>query len=103
MATVAPLTPGLRAPAPFVCDHLAVVLVRPTRYDDDGYVVRHWRGMLPSNTLSCLNGLTHDAVASGVLGPVTVRVHAFDEAVDRIDPRRLGRKLPADDPFVTPT
>jgi radical SAM superfamily enzyme YgiQ (UPF0313 family) len=69
------------------------VLVRPTRYDEDGYVVRHWRGTLPSNTLSCLNGLTQDAVAGGALGDLPVKVLAFDEAVDRIDPRRLGRKL----------
>jgi hypothetical protein len=75
------------------CERLAVVLVRPTRYDEEGYVVRHWRGTLPSNTLSCLNGLTQDAAASGVLGSVDVRVYAFDEAVDRIDPRRLARKL----------
>ena len=77
----------------FTCDRLVVILVRPTRYDDDGYVVRHWRGTLPSNTLSCLNGLTHDAVASGALGGIDVQIHAFDEAVDRIDPRRLGRRL----------
>jgi radical SAM superfamily enzyme YgiQ (UPF0313 family) len=79
--------------ASFLCDSLVVVLVRPTRYDDDGYVVRHWRGTLPSNTLSCLNGLTRDAVASGALGSLNVQVHAFDEAVDRIDARRLGRKF----------
>jgi radical SAM superfamily enzyme YgiQ (UPF0313 family) len=85
--------PAPAGQAPWACDRLTVVLVRPTRYDDDGYVVRHWRGTLPSNTLSCLNGLTEDAVASGALGPVAVRVHAFDEAVDRVDPRRLGRKL----------
>jgi radical SAM superfamily enzyme YgiQ (UPF0313 family) len=72
---------------------MTVVLVRPTRYDEDGYVVRHWRGTLPSNTLSCLNGLTQDAVASGALGDLRVEVLSFDEAVDRIDPRRLGRKL----------
>jgi radical SAM superfamily enzyme YgiQ (UPF0313 family) len=93
MPTPAPFEHDATAPPPFTCDRLTVVLVRPTRYDDDGYVVRHWRGTLPSNTLSCLNGLTQDAVASGALGPVDVRVHAFDEAVDRIDPRRLGRKL----------
>ncbi len=67
--------------------------MRPTRYDEDGYVVRHVLGTLPSNTLSCLNGLTHDAVESGALGAVKVRVHAFDEAVDRIDPKRICRKL----------
>ena len=33
---------------------LHLFLVKPSRYDDDGYVVRHWRGVLPSNTLACL-------------------------------------------------
>jgi radical SAM superfamily enzyme YgiQ (UPF0313 family) len=75
------------------CTRLAVVLIRPTRYDDDGYVVRHWRGTLPSNTLSCLVGLTDDAVDTGALGSVDVEVSAFDEAVDRVDPRRLSRRL----------
>ncbi len=55
--------------------------------------MRHWRGTLPSNTLSCLNGLTEDAVAAGALHPLDVTIHAFDEAVDRIDPRRLVRRL----------
>jgi hypothetical protein len=67
-------------PAPFLCDRLTVVLVRPTRYDDDGYVVRHLLGTLPSNTLSCLTGLTHDAAARRCLIDVML---AFDEAVDR--------------------
>jgi radical SAM superfamily enzyme YgiQ (UPF0313 family) len=72
---------------------LVVLLIRPSRYDDEGYVVRHWRGTLPSNTLSCLHGLTRDVVASGLLDPIDVEVHAFDEAVDRVEPRRLGRLI----------
>jgi len=80
-------------PRTFTCDRLEIVLVRPTRYDDDGYVVRHWLGTLPSNTLSCLNGLTEDAVSSGALGSVAVRVHTFDECVDKIEPRTIARKL----------
>jgi hypothetical protein len=79
-------------PCPRPCTRLLVVLVRPSRYDDDGYVVRHWRGTLPSNTLSCLNGLTQDAIASGALGPIAVDIEAFDEAVDLVDPRRLAKR-----------
>lgn len=71
---------------------LTVILIRPSKYDDEGYVVRHWRGTLPSNTLSCLNSLTEDVVRSGVLGDVQVRVEVIDEIVTRVDPRRLGRK-----------
>jgi radical SAM superfamily enzyme YgiQ (UPF0313 family) len=88
---VDPITDTTTRTERLLCDRLVVVLIRPSRYDEDGYVVRHWRGTLPSNTLSCLHGLTQDAVASGALAPIAVEVHAFDEGVDRVDPRRLGR------------
>lgn len=75
---------------------LVVILIRPSKYDDDGYVVRHWRGTLPSNTLSCLNSLTEDAVRSGEFGPVDVRVELIDEIVSRVDPSALGRRFRRD-------
>ena len=71
---------------------LVVILIRPSKYDDDGYVIRHFRGTLPSNTLSCLNGLTEAAIRQGALGSVDVRVELIDEIVSRVDPRRLARK-----------
>jgi radical SAM superfamily enzyme YgiQ (UPF0313 family) len=71
---------------------LNVLLIRPSKYDDDGYVIRHWRGVLPSNTLNCLYSLTHEAIRSGALGGVQADVRALDEAVDRVDPRRLARR-----------
>ena len=61
--TLEPSNPGTLEPSN--PDRLTIVLIRPSRYDEEGYVVRHWRGTLPSNTLSCLNGLTEDAVAAG--------------------------------------
>jgi len=71
---------------------LVVILIRTSKYDDDGYVVRHWRGTLPSNTLSCLNSLTEDVVRSGELGPIEVRVEVIDEIVSRVVPAALGRR-----------
>src|SRR5262245_66387389 len=71
---------------------LVLLLIRPSKYDDDGYVIRHWRGVLPSNTLNCLYGLTQEAIRSGALDDLHVTVRALDEAVDRIDPRRLARR-----------
>lgn len=73
-------------------DRLVIVLVRPSKYDDDGYVIRHWRGTLPSNTLSCLNSLTEDAVRQGALASIDVRVEVIDEIVSRVRPERLARK-----------
>ena len=75
---------------------LVVILIRTSRYDDDGYVVRHWRGTLPSNTLSCLNSLTEDAVRSGAFGRIDVRVEVIDEIVSRVDPAGLGRRFRRD-------
>ncbi len=75
------------------CERLVVILVRPSKYDDDGYVIRHFRGTLPSNTLSCLNSLTDDVVRQGALGNVDVRVELIDEIVTRVDPRALGRRF----------
>jgi hypothetical protein len=32
-----------------------IVLIKPSKYDDDGYVIRFWKGVLPSNTLNVLH------------------------------------------------
>ena len=34
-----------------------LVLIKPSHYDNDGYVIRWWRGGLPSNSLACLYGI----------------------------------------------
>jgi radical SAM superfamily enzyme YgiQ (UPF0313 family) len=71
---------------------LHLYLIKPSQYDDDGYVVRHWRGVLPSNTLACLAGLTEDVIARKLLGDsVRIRLHLFDESIERIPMRRICR------------
>lgn len=72
--------------------HLHAVFIRPSRYDDDGYVVRFARGVLPSNTLCCLQSLTESVAEHGDLGPdVRVTVDAFDDTLQRIPVRRIAR------------
>ena len=61
-----------------------VFLVKPSKYDDEGFLIRHWRGVLPSNTLACLHGLTDDVRRRGLLGDVDLRIHVLDEAVSKI-------------------
>lgn len=71
---------------------LHVYLIKPTLYDDDGYVVRHWRGVLPSNTLACLAGLTEDVALHKRLGETLhVETHVLDESVDRVPIERVCR------------
>lgn len=76
---------------------LHLYLIKPTQYDDDGYVVRHWRGVLPSNTLACLAGLTEDVLAQKRLGEsLRVKVHLFDETVDHVPVKRICRSQRGD-------
>jgi hypothetical protein len=57
-----------------------VELIKPSHYDDDGYVIQWRRGALPSNSLACLWGLAADTAARRVLGKdVTIEVAAYDE------------------------
>ncbi len=77
---------------------LTVVLIKASKYDDDGYVIRHFRGVLPSNTLACLYGLTEDVRRSCALGPdVDFRIRVFDDSVQNIPHRKIIRshRLPS--------
>jgi hypothetical protein len=68
-------------------------LIKPTRYDDDGYPLQWWRSIIPSNSLACLNGIVGDALARGVLGDVEADVHSIDEIHDHVDPERIVRDI----------
>ena len=67
---------------------LVVLLVKPSRYDDDGYVVHHWKGVLTSNTLNCMYALTLQAAADF---PVPLTARAIDETVELVIPERVVR------------
>ncbi len=79
-------------PRPF---HL--LLIKPSHYDDDGYVIQWWRSSLPSNSLAAVYGIAQDCAQRRVLGEdVEIRIRALDETNTRIDPRRLIREMGAD-------
>ena len=70
-----------------------VVLIKPSKYDNDGYVVRHVRGVLPSNTLAAIHSLTREVIERNGLGEgIEVRTLLYDETVHRIDPKRIARQ-----------
>jgi len=64
-------------------------LIKPSNYDDDGYVVRYFRGVLPSNTLFCLAGLTESACKSQRLEQYDIRTTMIDEIVEKVDCERI--------------
>ena len=55
-------TPGPE-PLPDGIRKLHVYLIKPSKYDDEGYVIRYLRGVLPSNTRY------HESNRAGGLSP----------------------------------
>jgi radical SAM superfamily enzyme YgiQ (UPF0313 family) len=67
------------------------VLVKPSHYDDDGYVIQWFRSAIPSNTLACLYGLALECAEQRVLGDdVSIDIHAFDETNTHICADRIA-------------
>jgi hypothetical protein len=62
-----------------------LVLIKPSHYDDDGYVISWWRSSIPSNSLSVVYTLAEDAARRRALGPdVDLHITAIDETNTRI-------------------
>ena len=69
---------------------LRVVLIKPSKYDDDGYVIRFWRGVLPSNTLNVLHGLTVEVARRRLFGDIEIHVDTFDETVQKVPVKKIA-------------
>ena len=70
------------------------VLIKPSHYGEDGYVIRWWRAMIPSNSLAAIYGVALECIERGVLGPdVSVDLEAIDEFSQRIDIRKLVQQF----------
>jgi pyruvate-formate lyase-activating enzyme len=61
-------------------------LIKPSRYDEDGYPMQWLRSLVPSNSLASVAGLVRDALERGVLDDFgDVRVTNVDEVNTKVD------------------
>ena len=75
-----------------------LVLVKPSHYDDDGYVIRWWRGGLPSNSLACLYGIALNCRERETLGAdFDINIEAIDETNRKVRVENLTRSIKAAD------
>ena len=74
----------------------SLYLIKPSHYDDDGYVIQ-WRiSAIPSNTLAVMSGLSADCRARRVLGEdVEIAITTLDETNARVRPERIAREIRA--------
>ena len=67
-----------------------LVLIKPSHYDDDGYVIQWFRSVMPSNSLGALYGLAIDTAERQVRGAdVSIAVTPVDETNIRVKPKKM--------------
>jgi hypothetical protein len=73
-----------------------IVLIVPSHYDDDGYVIQWLRSMIPSNSLATVHGLMKECADEKVLGPdVGIEIEPYDEMNTVIRVNRIIRSIRA--------
>ena len=73
-----------------------IVLIKPSHYDEDGYVIQWWRSLVPSNSLASVYGLLSECDGVKALGPdIDISVEAYDECNTVIDVKRAIRSIQA--------
>ena len=71
-----------------------VILIKPSHYDDDGYVIQWRRSTIPSNSLATVFGLLATCAEEQALGPdVDIEIEAYDECNWVIDVRSAARRI----------
>lgn len=71
-----------------------VELIKPSHYDDQGYVIQWARCWIPSNSLACLYGLARDAARRNVLGDdVEIVLSAYDECNTVVPVSKIIRRM----------
>ena len=71
-----------------------LILIKPSHYDDDGYVIQWARSAIPSNTLATLYALAMDSHQRNLLGIDTdIDIDAHDETNTHINPSRIIRRI----------
>lgn len=64
------------------CRTLRVYFIKPSKYDEQGYVLRFWKGVLPNNTLTALAALNEEYNRMRATQNVFVETVLWDEIVE---------------------
>jgi radical SAM superfamily enzyme YgiQ (UPF0313 family) len=77
-----------------------LILIKPSHYDDGGYVIRWWRAMIPSNSLASMYAIAADCAQRRVLGAdVDMAIEPIDETHTRVNVPELLARLRRHDNF----
>ena len=73
---------------------LDIYLIRPTRYDEEGYPIQWMRTHIPSNSLACVYGIAQDCADRKILGEdVQINLHAMDDYNTPVVPEKIIKQV----------
>lgn len=73
-----------------------IEMIKPSHYDDDGYVIQWWKASIPANSLASLYAIVQDAAERQVLGPdCTITYDGWDETNTVIRAGKVARRIAA--------
>jgi len=77
-----------------------IALIKPSHYDDDGYVIQWFRSFIPSNSLATVYSLVEDSRLRAAIGPdIAIDITAADEINTRIRSDEIIARFRAHDNF----
>jgi hypothetical protein len=78
-----------------------IVLIKPSHYDDDGYVIQWRRSTIPSNSLASVYGLLAECASERILGPdVEIEIEIYDECNTIVDIPAISKRILSDQGMV---
>src|ERR1700754_5212662 len=94
LTTAAPANEPSGSAIPSPTERFCLYLIKPSHYDDDGYVIQWLRSAIPSNSLAVVHGLAEDCRVRQVLGPdVEFDIVALDETNTRVRPEKIAADI----------
>jgi radical SAM superfamily enzyme YgiQ (UPF0313 family) len=73
-----------------------IILIKPSHYDDDGYVIQWWLSTIPSNSLASVYGLLAACADEKALGPdVAIEIEACDECNTVVNAKAVAGRIKA--------
>ncbi len=73
---------------------LGLLLIKPSHYDDEGYVIQWWRSFVVNNALAVMGSVITDAAERFAAGPdIDIERRLIDEVTEVVRPDRLMRWL----------
>src|SRR3989304_8412006 len=71
-----------------------LILIKPSHYDNDGFVVQWILSTMPSNSLAAVYSLAKGAAERELLGPdLPIDVMAMDETNTRVKTKEIARRI----------